>query len=174
VLLVKLISIIILLIIFAEDMRCRSVHWFWFPLLAVLLIALNHLEDQTTSQMLTSSSLNVAFLLVQLLLVTIYFSVKRGKMINITKGLLGWGDILFIVTMALYFPFINFIFFHVISLIVVLISWLIYIKLNSKRHHHVPLAGLQAVSFALLLLISCWNPAMKLTNDDLLFKLINR
>jgi hypothetical protein len=172
VLLIKITSIIISIIIFTEDMRSRSVHWFWFPMLAIVLIALRCDEAQAASEIMATTAFNIAFLIIQMLLVTLYFSIKQQKLINITEGLLGWGDILFVLSIAFYFSFLNFIVFYVISLVVVLISWLTYIRLV-KNEQHIPLAGLQSVLFTLLLIVGCFNRTINLTNDDLLIKLIN-
>jgi len=152
----------------------RSVHWFWFPLLAVALVALRYIESSTAFEILISAAINIAFLFAQLLLVTIYFSVKQGRLINITKGLLGWGDILLIVSIAFYLSSINFIFFYIISLVVVLLGWLTYIKFISIIQQQIPLAGLQAILFALVLITSYWNSTLTFTNNGLLIELLSR
>lgn len=172
---IKIIAIIILLLLFAEDMQFRAIHWFWFPVLLVVLLTLKLADNryQFNLGMATSAASNVSFVWVQLLLVTVYFSIKERRLVNITIGLLGWGDIFFLMTVAFYLSFLNFIIFYIISLFMVLGGWLVYIFVKKNRQHHIPLAGLQSLLLASLLLVSCFKPEFDLTSDDLLIYLIN-
>lgn len=174
-LLTKIIAVIILLLVCIEDMRYRAVHWFWFPLLTVILL-ISKLADSSNSvymNMLLPAAFNISFILIQFLLVTIYFSIKNNRLINITNGLLGWGDICFIASISFYLSPINFVLFYIVSLIIILIGWLLYSFFNQNKQQRIPLAGLQAVLFVFILLTSCLKPSVKLTNDDLLLYLIN-
>jgi hypothetical protein len=173
VLLIQLTILSTLIIIFKEDMQSRSVHWFWFLVLMILFILLKLLALESIDDMIWSASFNMAFIAVQLLLVTAYFSIKFKTLTNITTGLLGWGDILFIASVAFYLPFLNFIAFYISSLIVVLISWIAYIKLLKREHKSIPLAGMQAVIFAVLLLVSWIIPEWNLNDDSTLTKLFS-
>lgn len=173
-LLIKTLIVIILVMIFVEDMRSRAVHWYWFPLLVVALLFLKSQETNNSWKeiIVNSPLLNAAFLTAQLILLTLYFSIKEKKLVNITKGLLGWGDILFLLCIAAYASPINFIIYHVLSLVIVLLLWAVYSLLSKKQHQHIPLAGLQACIFAVTILFS-WIIPFSLTNDDVWIRLIN-
>lgn len=117
------------------------------------------------TNLLQSSGLNIGFTGLLLLLVSVYFSVKHRQIINITKGLLGWGDVLFLLSIAFYLSFLNFIVFYVASLLMVLLLWVIRFILFRKKQEQIPLAGLQAILFVVCLLLDWCCPRMDLTSD---------
>ena len=107
--------------------------------------------------------------MLQLLLLTIYFSMKNKKWVNITKDYLGWGDILFLLTVAFFLSPMNYLFFYVGSLLVVLLFTMLALVRNGTRYK-IPLAGLQALLFAGLPLID-WNlSTFSLQSDEWLLK----
>ena len=170
----QLIIISLLLLIFTEDMRSRSVHWFLFPLLALALIVYRYFTTAASFVgLFKSTSINLAFLVAQLALVSAYFSIKHKRLTDITKGLLGLGDILFITCIAFYLAVFPFIVFYITSLIVILLFWLVYQSLSKKQNQAIPLAGLQAILFAGLLTISWLKPEISLTSDDQLLNLFS-
>ena len=77
-----------LLFLFYQDLRYRAVYWLIFPVLLALLVGVT-LGESLGREILISSSLNLAFLMLQLMLLTIYFSMKNKKWVNITKNYLG-------------------------------------------------------------------------------------
>ena len=156
-----------LLFLFYQDLRYRAVYWLIFPVLLALLVGVT-LGESLGREILISSSLNLAFLMLQLMLLTIYFSMKNKKWVNITKDYLGWGDILFLLTVAFFLSPMNYLFFYIGSLSLVLLFTLATIGNNNK--HRIPLAGLQSLLFAALLLID-WNlSSLNLQSDEWLLK----
>jgi len=158
VLFVRIAILALLALVFAQDMRSRAVYWLLFPVLTALFIVLTGFS--------VVAVINIVFLLVQFLLVSAYFSIKKRRWVNVMKGLLGWGDMLFLLSIAFYLSVLNFIFFYIASLLFVL--------LFAARYKHIPLAGLQALLFAVLLTTDWWIKPFNLTNDDWLLRLINR
>src|ERR1041385_2387349 len=138
--------------IFFQDVKSRSVYWILFPALTGLLLLLHFFQSSGLIWSWQSVVFNVAFFLAQLLLVTLYFSIRNKKLTNITGELLGIGDVLFILSVAFYLPIFNFLFFYIASLIIVLAFWLIWQSISMKKIKHIPLAGLQALLFAGFLL----------------------
>ncbi|MDB5124742.1 MAG: hypothetical protein JWP94_2871 [Mucilaginibacter sp.] len=116
---------------------------------------------------------NIGFLMLQLLLVSIYFSAKQSRWINITAGLLGWGDILFLCSIAFYLSFVNFLFFFIISLLCVLAGWAGWQAVSQNKGKQIPLAGLQALLFMLFIAADWWIKPVNLSKDDWWFHLIN-
>jgi hypothetical protein len=172
-LLLKIFIAVVLVMIFAEDMRSRSVHWFWFPVLAIGLVALRIQEvGLSVTELMYSAGATLVFLTLQLVLVTAYFSIKHKRITNITEGLLGWGDVLLLVSLTLYLPLLNFIMFYMGSLIIILLLWLVGRKSALVKQQTVPLAGLQAIAFVCLLTYSWLNPALSLVNDHQLIQLL--
>lgn len=139
----------LLLIIILQDMKERAINWILIPLLfsAFTFKGLASLHSQ---QLLYFSLFNISFTILQLLLLTIYFSIKEGKLINIINTQLGVGDILFFFALSTAFSPINFILFHVTSLLFTLIIFLLVFLFNSNIDQNIPLAG--GVAFSLIIL----------------------
>jgi len=165
--------IFILLAVFVQDLRGRSVYWFWFPSLVILFIIdarLNHY--QTFKTQWQSASLCLSFIAIQLLLVTLYFSAKHKQWINISKELLGWGDILFLCSIAFYLSILNYLLFYVSSLFIVCIFWISLKILSPKNNKQIPLAGLQALILIVFLVIQLLSRKVDLTSDNWLLPYI--
>ncbi|NVM62224.1 magnesium-transporting ATPase (P-type) [Mucilaginibacter sp. SG538B] len=109
---------------------------------------------------------NLLFVGLQLAVLTIYFSLKDGRIIDITQQLLGWGDILFFLAAAFYLSVLNFVFFYVASLIVVLFCWLLWRLILAKDAGHIPLAGFQSVLLILFLMADWWCFHFDVTADN--------
>jgi len=88
---------------------------------------------------------NLIFLFAQLLLISVYFSVKEKKIVIITKDYLGIGDILFLICLAFFFSPLNFMAFYFGSLFIILVGVLLYMLLKKQVKPQLPLAGLQAI-----------------------------
>jgi hypothetical protein len=144
--------------IFWEDMRSRMVHWFWFPLLAAGLVALRYRLGEGLPAIALSSAVSFAFIVVQLLLVSLYFSLKAKRWVNITENLLGWGDVLLLVSLAFYFTLPVLTMFYISSLIIILIGWIIYQRVLPQPSKFIPLAGLQAAMLLLTVLVQWIRP----------------
>jgi hypothetical protein len=158
---------IILAFIFAQDLRSRSVYWFLFPCLTVLflVLTLSHFAWQPLL-------INMGFLILQFLLLTAYFSLKNSQWTNITAGMIGWGDILFLLSAAFYLSVLNFLFFYLASLVCALFLWVAWQAVSAKKDKHIPLAGLQALLLGFFLTAGWWIKPVDLTNDDWLLQLI--
>jgi hypothetical protein len=161
-----------LLLIFAQDIKHRAVYWFLFPGLMVSFLALQFLQGSRPAGIWQPALVNVVFLLIQLVVVSAYFSVKNKKWINITDGLLGWGDILFLFSLCFYLSVLNFLFFFVASLVLVIVIWLIWRVTTKHPDKHVPLAGLQSLICAVFLAASWWGWGLNLTNDNWLLQIL--
>jgi hypothetical protein len=147
--LINVFILLVLLLIFIQDIKYRFVYWILFPVLILLFITGAIIHHEAFLQIGTQFGFNVAFLLLQLLILSAYFSFKQKKLVNLTQTLLGWGDILFLVSVAFYFSFLNFLVFYIGSLTMVLIIWTISQSVSENKK--IPLAGLQAMTLILFL-----------------------
>lgn len=159
--------------IFFQDVKSRSVYWIFFPILSGLLLIL-HFESSDQSWTWRDILFNIGFFASQLGLVILYFSIRNKKLTNITTGLLGLGDVLFILSIAFYLSIFNFLFFYITSLMAVLLLWLIWQSAASVKSRHIPLAGLQALLFAVFLLGGWWFKKWNLMDDTWVLNLIAR
>ena len=173
-LLIQIITLAVLLVIFLQDISSRSVYWILFPLLTGLFIGIRLISQTLNWDAGQSLIINLGFLSLQFLLVSAWFSFKSGKWINITAQLLGWGDVLFLVSIAFYLSVLNFLFFYMISLVGVLVVWLIWQSIAGKTQKHIPLAGFQAILFMMFLANGWWLANYDMTHDDWLLQLITK
>lgn len=169
----KLIIIAALGMIFVQDASSRAVYWLLFPILATLIL-LYRLSIHPIADAWPVVLTNCMFLLAQLLLVSVWFTLKSGSWVNLTKQHLGWGDILFLCCAACYFSIISFIVFYIISLILVMIAWAVRQGTARKKSHHIPLAGWQALLMGIALLTDWWMKSIDLTSDAQLTLLLTR
>ncbi|MES2629826.1 MAG: hypothetical protein V4616_12740 [Bacteroidota bacterium] len=141
---VNVISCILLVLVLVEDLKFRAVHAWIFPLLCAAFIFLR-MNETAVSEVLTDTALNTALIALNLLLATLYFSLKNRKPVKLTGGFIGWGDLFFFIAIAPLFPFRQFVFVFPLSLLFSLIMWLGLSQFSQQRDRKVPLAGLQAL-----------------------------
>ncbi len=171
---IQIITLIVLLIVFVQDMRSRSVHWVLFPILIALFTGLHFMQHELFTALWPPVLLNIVFLMFQLLVVSAYFSLKQRKLVNITITVLGWGDILFLLSICFYLSVLNFLFFYVFSLIAVVFIWFSWQLISKEKNKNIPLAGLQALLFAIFFSFNLYFTSVNLNSDDWLLNLINK
>ena len=145
--------LIILGIIAYQDFKYRAVYWICFPVLAVLL-GIQKTIDNGFQSFLTESLFTGGFLLLQFLVLWLYFTIRYRKPINLTNGYLGWGDILFLLAACFYLSPLNYVVFYVGSLVVAIVYAITDRLIFKKDDLTIPLAGIQALLFVLLLIIA--------------------
>jgi len=163
-----------LALIFVQDVRSRSVYWFLFPILLVLFSAAGLLQYRSLTAIGQTAFINCTFLALQFLLVSLYFSLKNRRWINITADLLGWGDILLLLCVAFYLSVLSFLFFYIGSLIGALLIWLIWQAIAAQKDKHIPLAGLQAILLGAFLTVDWFRLHLNLTDDAWLLNLFHK
>ena len=170
-LIIQISILVILATVFVQDLLSRSVYWILFPLLGILYFSLR-LSNQSVMSIFQSGAINIGFLAIQLLCVSAYFIIKSRRLINITNQLLGWGDILFLISTAVYLSVFNFLFFYIASLICILFFWLNWQLLVNIKNKYIPLAGLQAIILFIALIADWWFVHIDLTSDYWLLKFV--
>lgn len=171
-LLLNSLIIFLLITIFWEDLKLRSVHWFLFPALAICLFCYEYKNSGLTATTLNTVS-NLAFIALQTSILTIYISIKQRKLTNIFKNMIGLGDLLFFVALAFYFSLVNYIIFYILSLLSILLFWPVSNLIGKKKDKYIPLAGIQAFLFACIFLTAViWPSSQIKTNEWLLSKLM--
>ena len=139
-----LLLVLCLLPIVYEDFRYRAIHWIWLVLFAGVLLIGGPVESKTILS-------NFVFIGLQLFLLTLYFSIKHRKWINITKDYLGIGDILFFIPLCLLFSPDGLILFFVGSLLLSLIGTLLFVLLKKTSLSTIPLAGCMSIPLIIIL-----------------------
>lgn len=137
---------IILSAIAWQDFKFRAVYWWLFPLLLATL-AIAKIRQTDSLQMTNDLLYNGTFLGIQLFVLSVYFSLKQGKWVNIFDGYFGLGDLFFLLSIAPYFAVVNYIFFYLLSLFAAIV-----LSLFKEASVKIPLAGQQAVALLLVML----------------------
>lgn len=151
--------IILLSMVIIQDFRFRAVSWIIFPILFMLgiwILILNNGKELGGKNIL----FNLGFIAAQYLILTLYFSARRNKLILITREYIGWGDILFLFSISPLFSFPGFVFYLVSSLIFTLVVFGIAKILISgfERNNPIPLAGSLAIPLILLVILQVFIP----------------
>lgn len=131
---------ILLLAIAYQDFRYRAVSWLLLTALCGVL-AYGGLVKNHWQQWMLDSLINLTFFLLQYAAITLYFSWRNHRPVNIADTYLGWGDILFILAMCMGFGTVTFLLLYVGGLLTVLLGFLVYRFLHRSASEQIPLAG---------------------------------
>lgn len=164
-LILQLMALLCLGFIFYQDMRYRAVYWLCFPFLCFLFLAIKQ-QQGILAELLAQVFYNLLFLSSQLLLLWVYLSIKNRRAVYMTQQYLGWGDILFLITLSLYLSPANYVLFYVGSLMVIISFLLVQRKIQTKTNPEIPLAGMQAMLLLLLISYSMVQPSFKPYADE--------
>lgn len=160
----KLAVMICLCVVAFQDFRHRAVSWLLIPVLffgfVFIAIQITVWEDYWKELVFNS-----CFVLVQLVLLTMYMSVKNKKLVNIVNSFLGIGDILFFIVLAAAFSPFNFVTFYLVSTILTLLGYGIFVFVK-KVKTEIPLAGAMASMLLVLMILNFCMPNMNLHSDN--------
>ncbi|MBB2145779.1 hypothetical protein GM921_09795 [Pedobacter sp. LMG 31464] len=157
-------TFVILLTIAWQDFKFRAVYWWLFVFLLVALGALK-LMQSNWQVLLADMKYNLMFLGSQLFFLMLYFSIKEKKMVNIFNGYFGLGDLFFLLSIATYFSFFNYVVYYLISLFAVILMSITMAFFVEKSNPKIPLAGEQALLLMVFMLLDGFVEKMDLTTD---------
>lgn len=86
---------------------------------------------------------SLLFVIVLLLSLTLYLTIKTGKLVNITDGFFSWGDILFLIAVIPVFDLSSYMLFFTVGTILTLV--LHGIAHTIKKQDSIPYAGYMAM-----------------------------
>jgi hypothetical protein len=136
--------------IIIQDLKSREISLLWFLFLSLTVGFLFFFQPIHLPW--RNLLLNVFFVGLQLILLSAYFSLKNRTWVWITQIGFGAGDILFLLLLAFYFPFLNYLFFYLISLFWSLLLSGLSVLVSRQKVVKLPLAGLQALLLVFLML----------------------
>lgn len=141
------IGILFILFVFIyQDFKFRGIDWYWFLALFVS-IGVKMLLSETRTSFLYESIINISFLVLQFLLLKLYFLFKKeGRIVDVK---IGKGDLLFYPIIALMFSPANFFGFYLLSLILIL-----FIQLFRYKKESIPLAGYTSLFLVAFLIVN--------------------
>ncbi|KAA3641108.1 MAG: hypothetical protein DWQ02_01060 [Bacteroidetes bacterium] len=136
-----------------QDFKSRKIDlWLLIVMGFLVLICAGLNNDLKTT--LTQTGINLGFLAIQLLLVSLYFSMKAGGFVNIADKYLGWGDIVFLVLITPLFSPLNFLYYYSAALFITLTFSFIYFMISPKPDKKIPLISGLSLTLVLVLVLS--------------------
>ena len=169
-LILLVIEILLLGFIAFQDIKDKQVHVALFLLLGIVFITHNIVFGMHAS-FFRHTAINLGFLLLEtgLLFMYVWFRKRTARHF---LSLLGLGDIVFFVLLALLLSPLNFIAFFMGTLMLVILFYGIRHFLFANADNRIPLAGIQAALMAALLVADYFWKAFNVYSDTLLLNTI--
>lgn len=164
VILIGLLSVVIY-----QDFKNREISWFLIPLLLIIGIT-NALISIDYKDFLTYAGINLAIVMLNLLGVTLFISLKEKKIKNIIDTYLGLGDILFFFVLTVLFSPFNFILFFIGSILLTSLVYIIVMLFDKIKQPLIPLAGAMSLVLIVALAFQHFYPSLNFYQDFLIFE----
>jgi len=161
-----------LLIIAYQDFKYKSVSWLLFPVLLIISFFISVLQIKF-NRLFISFFYNFSFITLQLIILTIYFSLKKKRFVSIINNFLGLGDVLFLIAVAFLFLPVNFILFNITGFFFTLLIFS-FALFGKSTHYRIPLAGTLSFLLNVLIVLKVLFNLDFLLNESIFFQLINR
>lgn len=117
---------------------------------------------------------NTAFVLLQLVLIALYFMVRQNGTLKFIDDVIGLGDIVFMGVCAMAFSTARFCVFYIISLIVALLGTIVVKNFRrNTKDPGVPLVGYMAISLMACVVVKLTTGMFDFYDDAFLLKFIN-
>ena len=140
--------IISLIWLFYEDIKRRAISlWILMTVFLLRLTEVLVLKDAFRSN---DFFLNIMFVVILVSCLYIYVAIRFKNTKSFFDTYFGWGDVLMFFNLSLFFSFIPFVGFMMLTFVIALLYALL-ILLILKKKLTIPLAGLQAMCLAVLL-----------------------
>lgn len=163
--LILLAILLILIIIAFQDFKERKITAILLPIILILSI-IYQVKKYSIAQVIENSVVNLFVIVVQLLILTIVFSIKQKKIVYLYEEMLGWGDILFLPIICIFFAPITMLFFYTACLLIITI---VYYFSNKSSNKTIPLAGGLSILLAIYLFINeMWMPIHHYSDQNML------
>ncbi len=137
---------ICLVAIIVQDYTHFAISWGWLPIIAGIGIYMG-LQVLSPRLLLADYLFSIFFIGMQFFVMTLWYSLKSKKWVNVSKEMIGWGDILFFLVIVFSFSFSHYLLFFVFSLLLVALVYGIKQKINPQTEKRIPLAGALAGLF---------------------------
>jgi len=153
---IELLLIIFLGLICFQDLKERKVS-IWILVLGLVVGGYINYAHQQPIVFLSNTIINSVFVVTVFLILWGYATLKMKKNIF---SVFGKGDLFFFMLLAVSLPILSFLMVFIFSIIFAL---LVFILLkNSMKEKTVPLAGLQALFFGLVLIANNFVPSLNI------------
>ena len=155
-----------------QDWQYRAISWVLYPFLLVFII-IRATMLVSWPQLGTYVLVNAMLLSFQLISITLFLWLRHKKRVNPLAGYFGLGDLLFWVLLAVGFSPVNFMCFHVGSLVLALLLHKLLARYKAYGgSNKIPLAGFQALFYIFVLFMPYILPAFGRYDDTALLLLL--
>lgn len=124
-----------------EDLRERSIHWWWLPLLAIGLV----IPALAGGDQLGNMAMNLSFLGIQLGATYLLLLLRHGTRVDPLARFIGLGDLLFFAVLALGLDTGRFILFLISGLALCVPAYYLLRHMQPTTPRTVPTAGFLAL-----------------------------
>ena len=167
------ILLIILTLIVIEDFRFRKISLIWLVVILIISILLQLNTNLHLYDIAANTFLNLCIIAVNYGILTLYFSLKNRRLINLGNHYLGIGDLIFLIAVSFLFSPLNFVCFILLSLFFSLLYSLFAKLILPNRFKTIPLAGLQSLFlFLLLTTLLVQDKILEINNDKFTLNMI--
>lgn len=152
------------LLIFYQDLKERRVSvWILFGI--SVFIGTEAFWLRPFGEVLKVSCLNLAFLVIEFLLVALYYFIRYKGLAKLVQSI-GGADLWLILVLALSFSTANFILFLTLTLFLSLFIYMVYRAFSSAPAPQIPLAGFIALFYCIGRIIMYFYSPLAIWNDD--------
>lgn len=142
-----------LFLIVVEDFRDRKISLVWLIGISVSAFFVQINAVRSFAGLAVNIFTNLSIIAIIYLCLFMYFSLKHKRLINLGNHYIGWGDFVFLITIAFLFSPINFLCFILSSLLFSLVYSFFAKLILSEKFKTIPLAGLQSLFLIIILAI---------------------
>lgn len=154
-----------------QDFRERKISWILLPLLLGVLL-ISGVQSPGMKDLWIYFGVNLSFIVLQVGVLFLYFSLKNRKLTNIVNQYIGIGDLLFFVVICAAFSPVNFILFYCACLVISLLFVAVWKAAIRREMREIPLAGIFSV--VMIVIVVC-NYVFQIDfyNDELVLHAIS-
>lgn len=134
-LILNILLVLTLLAVVYQDVKMRLIH-IALPI-AILILGIALKKDVLD---IVEMGMSLLFLLLNFVVITIYFSIKKRAFTNPFDSMIGWGDVVFLIALIPLFPFRSYLVFFVFGMLFSLLLFTVMRQLYPTQNT-IPLAG---------------------------------
>lgn len=144
--------VLTLSVIAYQDFKYRAVSWYLFPL-AFILLAVLQFQKYEMRVIGGNTGINLLLILIQFLLLGLYYSIKEKRIQIIPGSRIGLGDVLLLVVLCLGFSPMNFVVFIILALISgLLVTGIIHLIVKNPNPL-IPLASYLGLAYIFIIVL---------------------
>lgn len=167
------ILIIILIPVVIEDFRFRKISLIWLVIILITSALFQLNTNLHVYDIAANIFLNLCIIAINYGILTLYFSLKNKRFINLGNQYLGIGDLIFLIAVSFLFSPLNFVCFVLFSLFFSLLYSLFVKLIFPDKFKTIPLAGLQSLFlFILLTTLFIQDKILGINNDQYTLNMI--